>query len=352
MLLDSVKPYTILLQSETNEVIGYSTGRADSSWVVPELPPVEAPQGGDIPLEFPTFVDSTMLAAYKSCPRRFFYEHCRHLKAKRKNVHFVAGGAYASGMEIARRAYFENGYPAEVATHLGFLALSTGYGDYDPPDTEAKTWARTCAAYLSYFQRWPLEEDHIRPHVYHGRPMIEYTFSHPIPSTSHPTSGDPILLAGRCDQIVVWPSLSHKLFIYDDKTTKSFSLNWAREWHLRGQFTGYCWAAQENGIPVDGAIVRGTAIQKTQIKHLDAVTYRHDWEIQRWLQTTIGTVDRMCEDWVRFTKYGVDAFLQDFDSACTSYGGCGFAEACDHLDPEPFIEMSFEQRVWNPLAQL
>ena len=61
-------------------------------------------------------------------------------------------------------------------------------------------------------------------------------------------------------------------------------------------------------------------------------------------------IDRMCEDWQRYTHYGVDAFMQDFDSACTNYGGCGFFEACDHKDPEPFLEMDFEFRVWNPVA--
>ncbi len=354
MLLDSTRRYSLIptpsgdffAPQPRTEPAPLPPSESDD-WVDASVPLSAPPQGS---ITFPTYVDSTMLSAYRSCPRRFFYEFCRNLHAKHKNVHFNAGGAYASAMEIARRSFYEQGLGSDLSIELGFLALTTAYGDYVPPEGEYKTWERTAAAYLSYFKEWPLDTDHLRPHVFYGRPMIEYSFAHPFPGTTHPETGDPLLLAGRCDMIVEWQGMGNKLFIYDDKTTKAFAHNWARQWHLRGQFSGYVWAARENGINVDGAVIRGAAIQKTQIKHLDSVTYRHDWEIDRWLKATVGTINRMCEDWERYTHYGVDAFMQDFDSACTNYGGCGFFEACDHKDPEPFLEMDFEFRVWNPVA--
>lgn len=361
MQSNSMKPYEIKKIGTGNNYSSYYVpGHDPNAWQNAEAQvdaALPAPEPGSV--SFPTYVDSTMLAAYKSCPRRFFWEFCRNLHPKRRNVHFTAGGAYAKGMEVARRAYYEQHLPVEAALHLGFLALTRSYGDYIPPEKEYKTWERTAAALISYFKEWPLDRDHIVPHVHYGRPMIEYSFAQPIPGTTHPETGDPILLSGRTDMIVNWHDIGDKKFIYDDKTTKSFSNNWAKEWQLRGQFTGYCWSALQNGVDVVGAIIRGTAIQKTQIKHLDAVSYRHDWEIDRWLRATQRTIDRMCEDWTHYKQAlnnfhsasdPIEAFAQDFDSACTSYGGCGFAETCDHKDPEPFLEMGFEFRVWNPLA--
>ena len=58
---------------------------------------------------FPHAVDSTMLATFRSCPQKFFRQYVEHWKPKAESVYLVAGGAFASGIEAARRAFYEKG---------------------------------------------------------------------------------------------------------------------------------------------------------------------------------------------------------------------------------------------------
>jgi hypothetical protein len=39
------------------------------------------------------------------------------------------------------------------------------------------------------------------------------------------------------------------------------------------------------------------------------------------------------------------------DHACAEYGGCSMTQICKSNDPETWLPMYFEQRVWDPLAR-
>lgn len=314
-----------------------------------EAAPAEAATSTLPERQFPSFIDSTMLASATACETRAYWSWIRNLHPKGQSVHLVAGGAYAKGLEIFRRLYY-TGTPFEEAQEEGFLALTREYGDFDPASpSEYKTWDRTAAAYLSYLKEYPPEEDFLRPHFANGKPCVEFSFAIPLPGTAHPVTGDPILYAGRCDMI---GEARGQLYVLDDKTTKSFSSNWADQWKLRGQFTGYCWAARVHGYPVVGAMIRGTAIQKTQIKHLPAITTRDDHKIERWLQHAVRVTNRMT---VRYKQYLENqdkrAFDMSLDDACNSYGGCAYSILCESRDPEPFVDTYYSHRQWNPLAR-
>ena len=41
----------------------------------------------------------------------------------------------------------------------------------------------------------------------------------------------------------------------------------------------------------------------------------------------------------------------DLDHACSEYGGCQFTRVCKSNDPEAWLPMYFEKRVWDPLAR-
>ena len=58
------------------------------------------------------------------------------------------------------------------------------------------------------------------------------------------------------------------------KRQRQLGDSWARQWELRGQFTGYCWAAREAGIDVNGVLVRGVSILKTKYGSAQAITNR------------------------------------------------------------------------------
>jgi hypothetical protein len=38
-------------------------------------------------------------------------------------------------------------------------------------------------------------------------------------------------------------------------------------------------------------------------------------------------------------------------SACNSYGGCGFSQLCESPNPEGWIKLNYEPRIWDPTAK-
>ena len=141
---------------------------------------------------FPHTIDSTTLAAFRSCPQKAFLSYIEHWKPKDESVHLIAGGAFAKGIEVARRAFFEGvaiepeivsifndqtgqherrvkwheAAPdphltgdTEAAQHLGLQALMAAYGDFECPPDSAKSLERTAGALEFYFDQYPLDTD-------------------------------------------------------------------------------------------------------------------------------------------------------------------------------------------------
>lgn len=291
---------------------------------------------------FPHAVDSTMLAAFRSCPQKMLRTYVEHWKPQTESVHLVAGGAFAKGLEIARRAFYEQGLPPEDCIAKGLEALIRQYGDFECPADSAKSLERTAGALEFYFERYPLGEDGMEPITLSGgRRGIEFSFAEPL-DVVHPVSGDPILYTGRSDLICEYQG---GRYIEDDKTASSLGATWSRQWEMRGQFTGYIWAAGRVGIETQGAVIRGVSILKTKYDTQEAITYRSPWEIDRWYQQTIRDIQRMIACWCAgWWDYAMDG-------ACAEYGGCSMLSVCKSPEPELWLPVRFEQRVWDPLAR-
>ena len=186
---------------------------------------------------FPTVIDSSLIAAFRSCPRKAFLDFFEHWKPKTPSVHLHAGAAYARGMEVARLAYFAGERPSAEAIALGGMALVEAYGDFQCPPESAKSLERTLGAYEFYFSQYPLETDSARPIILpSGKIGVEFSFSEPL-DFPHPETGEPLLYVGRLDEVVDY---NGAVFGEDDKTTSQLGASWSRQWDLRSQFTGYC----------------------------------------------------------------------------------------------------------------
>lgn len=291
---------------------------------------------------FPHTVDSTMLATFRSCPQKFFRQYLQHWKPKTESVHLVAGGAFASGIEAARRAFYEEGASPDDAEAAGLKALIEHYGDFECPADSAKSLERMCGALEFYFANYPLGADGMEPTIMaSGKRGIEFSFAEPL-NFLHPVSGDPVLYTGRADMVA---NFAEGIYVVDEKTTSSLGASWSRQWEMRGQFTGYIWACRQVGIKAAGAIVRGVSILKTKYDTQQAITYRSDYEIDRWEEQTIRDLERMHRMWEDgWYDYALD-------HACAEYGGCSLVQVCKSSDPESWLPMYFEQRVWDPLLR-
>lgn len=291
---------------------------------------------------FPHTIDSTILSTFRSCPQKFFRQYVQHWKTKSTSVHLVAGGAFASGIEAARDAFYVQGLSAEDSEALGIIALLKHYGDFDCPSGSAKSPERMCGALEFYFERYPLGNDGAVPiTLADGRRGIEFSFAEPLP-IAHPVTGDPILYTGRSDMIA---ERAGGIYIYDEKTTSSLGATWGRQWEMRSQFTGYAWAAAKQGIKTQGALVRGVSILKTKYDTLEVSTYRSEYELARWEEQTVRDIQRMIQCW----KDGYWDY--SLDSGCVEYGSCAFVSVCKSSNPEDWLPVNFEQRVWDPLQR-
>lgn len=305
------------------------------------LPAAEAAVGITRP-PFPEVVDSTILAAFRSCPRKAYLEFFEHWKNKDPSVHLHAGAAYARGMEVARKSFYEEGKPAEDSVALGLKALLVDYGDFQCPEDSAKSASRTAGALEFYFERYPLGVDTAVPLTLpSGRKAIEFGGVEPL-DILHPVTGNPLLYSWRMDMACEYNGLR---LGEDDKTASQLGASWPRQWDLRSQFTSYIWGAKRHGIRLDGFLVRGVSILKTKYDTLQAITYRPDWQLERWYAQVLKDLDRMIECW----KKGYFDF--NLDHACTEYGGCQFRQACLMPEPQPLLEQHFERRQWNPVTR-
>lgn len=293
-------------------------------------------------LEFPHYIDSSMRGAFAACPQKFLYEYMMHYKPISPSVHLLAGGAFAKGLEVARQEYYGNGNNSDNSIGRGALALIREYGDYEPDARSPKTAEGMLGAYDYYFSQWPLESDTLRPYDKGARLGVEFSFAIPIPQTKHPQTGDPILYVGRFDMLGELPDGT--LWVVDEKTTQSLGASWSKQWDLRGQFTGYCWAAREYGFPVKGAIIRGISILKRSYGHAQAITYRSDWLIDSWLNQLQRDVHRLVRCW------DDGEWDRNYDGSCTSYGNCAYTTLCESHDPQRWIAGNYAKRVWNPLT--
>lgn len=291
---------------------------------------------------FPHTIDSTMLATFRSCPQKFFRQYIQHWKPKAESVHLVAGGAFAKGIEVARKAFFEEGASHLTAQSAGLKALIEHYGDFECPPDSAKSLHRTAGALEFYFEQYPFNQDGMDPVTFpDGRRGIEFSFAEPLPF-SHPVTGDPILYTGRSDMVA---NFAGGIYVVDEKTTSSLGASWPRQWEMRAQFTGYLWALRQTGVEPAGAIVRGVSILKTKYDTMQAITYRSSYEIERWQEQTCRDLARMQRMWEEgWWDYALD-------HACAEYGGCSMTQVCKSSDPETWLPSYFEKRVWDPLLR-
>jgi hypothetical protein len=293
-------------------------------------------------MKFPELIDASLLSSFKSCPelcRKVYFEH---YKSSQPSVHLHAGGAFASGIERTRTAFYVEAKDSDTAVAEGISELLRFYGDFECPPDSAKSAERMAGAFEFYWANYPLDHETAPIQLSGGKYAIEVSIAEPLPIL-HPDTGNPLLYCGRMDAIL---NYAGGRYITDEKTTSQLGASWSRQWDLRSQFTGYAWGARQIGIKVDGALVRGVSILKTKYDTQQAISYRPDWVIDRWYEEMLWWVEQM------ITAYKTNRWIHNFDHACAEYGGCQFREACSSQDETPWLETYFEKREWNPLLRI
>jgi hypothetical protein len=305
---------------------------------------------GPRPLEFPPVISASLRSLFNSCHAKAYWSEIVGLRPKATSVHLTAGAAYAAALEAYRRTYYGSGpFPSEAdrydeAVFRGLEALIKAYGPNDPDPKEKKQFDRVVAAFVEYLYVYPPTTDHVIPSYSHLGPRVEFSFAFEIADLRHPTTGDPLLFAGRLDQLA---DFNGALFIFDDKTASSITQHWRRQWDLRSQFTGYAVGCQLHGLNVAGAIVRGMAILKESCNTAEAITFRPQWMIDRWKTRLVWDVKRMLDAW----NNNYWPTTGEESGECTNYGLCPFTVLCTAEAPDRFTDVYFDQGRWDPIAR-
>ena len=306
----------------------------------------------------PLYLDSTMLTAFRSCPRKFYLEFCRGLRGEGISIDLHCGGCVAHCFETVYNAFHLHGATEEKALKLGLVQFDLDWGDVEPKSrigvkgqkiySSPKTKERTWEVIEAYFRQWPPSTDHVQPLFIAGQPTVEFTFAIPLteqtlgyPVPLHP-SGDPFLYSGRIDFLGRYGSIILPL---DHKTGKYQDEHWAEKWDMRNQFIGYVWACEQLGLPVRGTYaVRGIIIQMTQHHLPEAIKFIPSGRMERWKGQLARDVHRLVD------CHASGYFDYDFGETCTSYGLCQYFHACRADDEELWLK-DFKPRFWNPLAK-
>ncbi len=120
---------------------------------------------------------------------------------------------------------------------------------------------------------------------------------------------------------------------------------------------GYCWACQQMGLPVNVAVVREIGLYAKDYKIQQHMEQYPQHLIDRWHTQLLKDVKEMRIAYTRLKEGYVETpngeeilYPFNFADACTSYGGCAFAQLCLAKDPENYFS-SYSHYRWNPLAK-
>lgn len=312
----------------------------------------EATKKAQIPgLTFPAVIDSTMRGDFISCHHKFYEAHILGLRGVDTNVHLHFGGCFARGLEVTRKCFWSPTSPffRDVLGSLaeGTKAIIIAWRGFRipsniPKPAANKTLEACLDAFLSFFEKYPLESDPITPLMVGDLPAVEFSFAIPIPGVRHPETDGPILYAGRFDMLARYGSNS--IFVDDEKTTTSLGASWLARWKLAGQFTGYVWGANEYDYPAAGALIRGLSILSADIGHAFVIEQRYGYQVAKFKRQLAADVHNMIKCWKEsYWDYA-------FDKACSEFGGCPYQRVCLSSDEEMWRK-NYTYAPWDPLGR-
>lgn len=303
------------------------------------------------------YYDNTKLAAYKTCPRKYFLRHVLHwtIDGDKKSPALVFGGAWHEGMDaiwgsqgqpsqvkvaLAKEAFLqhweENGYPREMSLD------QMEHVRHRNPGTAHEMFHH----YVDQRQKM-LEECEVV--------SIEQPIAMPFPSL------DDTWYIGRLDKVFNW----NGLHIGEHKTTTAyakqgnFQMSWTESWNCAPQIKGYEVVGSQyypdlRDVWVDGALVHKTvhnAFKFVPVSHSTPLLL--DWvaDTSRWI-LAIQEEEREYKEEGNLQK---GTFRKNEDSCYGKYGPCPFLSICSTIsDPsqQDSPPLGYKKEKWEPFDEL
>jgi len=218
-----------------------------------------------------TIYDNTMIKAFLSCPRYFYWRHERALSTQRVQIPLVFGIAIHAGLE---KYYTTNGELVE--TIQAFVDNFKIEGD------DKRNLDNGVRILQNYAKNRPVGEEPWR--VEDVEKVFEIVLD--------PEKG--IHFFGRVDMVIYWPGYGH--IVVDHKTASWISDNYMKAHTTDRQFTGYIVAMVEHYEKVYGAMINILEVPKTltrEPKLQRELVTRNKFDRATWVLETLALVEEI-----------------------------------------------------------
>lgn len=289
-------------------------------------------------------IDNTALAAYMTCPRKYYYSMVLH---RRKSGLPSPSLCYGSGWHKA----LETAYKSAPMTREELIDEVRGAvgrswtGSTDPNDY--RTFDRCIVEFEHYLDKYGLpwlEPAHTVG--WPDTPLVEIAVELPIPGARHPYTG-------KLDHII---EANGQFLIEDHKTASQMRSDYFKGFELDNQMIGYAVLAElVTGLPIAGVRINAHFIRKSDSvferrtiqftqERLKAWSKNYDY----WLARIELSRQMMIDG---YDEYRAQAWPQAFSACAGKYGMCTYAEVCA-MPPRlqtATLEAYYDELPWNPL---
>lgn len=322
--------------------------------------------------------DSTILGAFKTCPRMYQYLYVDFWGRTDESVHLRFGSEYHTALQdydLSRAA----GIKHDDAVFDVVKALLERTADY-APDPDTKPGKYKSREMLLRCVIWYLDEHRDDPAKTYikadGKPAVELSFrfeldwgpnqdgvgeivevSGPNGSTEYMKKLDfpqPYLLCGHLDSV---KELNGSLFVMDHKTSMTtLGSYYFDQWSPSNQMTLYSVASKVIlDAPVKGVIINAAQLMldfdktgEPGARFVRGITYRTPDQLNEWLEDL--------RYWLEVAEaYAVADYFPMNDTSCDKFGGCRFRSICSKSPQvrEQFLKSDYTklppELQWNPM---
>lgn len=316
-----------------------------------------------------TAFDNTRLTSFKTCQRKYYYEHVRGWRPDRKSAALAFGGSWHAAMDAVWGNYKvanSKDAKAHIISHAygAFVEHWTSEGMPHPdaltPDELQDLAPRTPMIAREMLHAYVGARAHLFSDPSFKLIDIERPFA--VPLDPNDTS---LWYVGRLDKIFEYRG---KAYVGEHKTTTSykkggpFRNDFTDSFSPNSQIDGYLFALRmayrdkAAGVWVDAALVHKEVHDGFKILPVD----RQHAMIDAWLWETRNYIDQIEGNMAALAEREHDdvPYLAAFPkntAACTNYGGCPFADLCKTIgNPahEKTPPLGYKYDLWDPLEHI
>lgn len=314
---------------------------------------------------FPINFSNSMMQDIWKCELLFFRKHCQRLvNNTSKSSDLIAGGHFATGCELIRKAYFNDNLSIDNAIDIGYNYIL----DAEDTGDNIKSNERMALTLKKYFTRFPLDSELTPVKLANGEHAIEYNFEFDL-GIEHPEiPNQNIVFKGKLDGLYEKKFQGNRVacYVVDEKTTGQVSrlkgtkiIDIVKEENIyktEGQFIGYHWAARQLGVQTTASLIYKVPIATNHEDAFELNIPINDFMIQQWSISTVNKIAELVEKYKYYKEnQDVVGFHPQFSfypsytgNSCMAYSRpCTYTDGCKNKEGEEILAASMKQVCWD-----